>query len=57
VIQFWHHIEHLLVLIQAQTHTFFSAAWSRPIATVSTRSAPGCRVDGAVVLAVVILLI
>jgi len=23
VIQFWHHIEHLLLLIQAQTHTFF----------------------------------
>jgi hypothetical protein len=23
VIQFWHHIEHLLLLVQAQTHTFF----------------------------------
>jgi hypothetical protein len=23
VIQFWHHIEHLLLLIQAQTHTYF----------------------------------
>lgn len=23
VIQFWHHIEHLLLLIQAQTHTFY----------------------------------
>jgi hypothetical protein len=23
VIQFWHHIEHLLLLIQAQTHVFF----------------------------------
>jgi len=23
VIQFWHHIEHLLLLIQAQSHTFF----------------------------------
>jgi hypothetical protein len=23
VIQFWHHIEHLLLLIQAQTHSFF----------------------------------
>ena len=23
IIQFWHHIEHLLLLIQAQTHTFF----------------------------------
>jgi hypothetical protein len=26
VIQFWHHIEHLLLLIQAQTHTFFFGA-------------------------------
>jgi hypothetical protein len=25
VIQFWHHIEHLLLLIQAQTHVFFFA--------------------------------
>jgi hypothetical protein len=23
VIQFWHHIEHLLLLLQAQTHTFY----------------------------------
>jgi hypothetical protein len=23
VVQFWHHIEHLLLLIQAQSHTFF----------------------------------
>jgi len=23
VIQFWHHIEHLLLLVQAQTHTFY----------------------------------
>jgi hypothetical protein len=26
VIQFWHHIEHLLLLIQAQTHTYFFGA-------------------------------
>jgi hypothetical protein len=26
VIQFWHHIEHLLLLIQAQTHSFFFGA-------------------------------
>jgi len=26
VIQFWHHIEHLLLLIQAQSHTFFFGA-------------------------------
>ena len=26
VIQFWHHIEHLLLLIQAQTHVFFFGA-------------------------------
>jgi hypothetical protein len=31
VIQFWHHIEHLLLLIQAQAHVFFfgpPAGWS-----------------------------
>jgi hypothetical protein len=28
VIQFWHHIEHLLLLIQAQTGTFF---WGKPV--------------------------
>jgi len=26
LIQFWHHIEHLLLLVQAQTHTFFFGA-------------------------------
>lgn len=30
VIQFWHHIEHLLLLIQAQTHHAF---WGRPVPT------------------------
>jgi hypothetical protein len=30
VIQFWHHIEHLLLLIQANTHHFF---WDRPVPT------------------------
>lgn len=29
-IQFWHHIEHLLLLIQANTHHFF---WDRPVPT------------------------
>ena len=29
-IQFWHHIEHLLLLIQAQTHHNF---WGRPVPT------------------------
>lgn len=30
VIQFWHHLEHLLLLIQANTHHNF---WSRPVPT------------------------
>jgi len=30
VIQFWHHIEHLLLLIQAQTGHFF---WGKPVPT------------------------
>ncbi|MCI0689509.1 MAG: hypothetical protein L0Y54_20085 [Sporichthyaceae bacterium] len=35
VIQFWHHIEHLLLLIQAQTHTnFFGSAVPTSIAQV-----------------------
>jgi hypothetical protein len=40
VIQFWHHIEHLLLLIQAQTHVFFFGA-TVPTSVAQTVFSPG----------------